>query len=696
MLKKIGLFIIALGFFQTPAGAALPEAAGLYLSFEQRLVLNYALLAQGESFENKEKILTRAKAYVSTLALQGPEVISVANFAEFLKSFRGEWPETHSLALDMELVEKAGPRRLRMYSSPSPRIQRQIERYLKWQNTELYKMISAQFPQGQEKLVAQWGAELQKVLTSSSLPAIKNNAKLWVFEQSEALLAEHMKELDRVGEKVAEAGFAQQQDPAVRILMQTLLGQYFARLSLDSKKMIVSSFLGGNLLADDMKKFEIMVQNSGTVLQKLLQVVARQGHLPPDVQAVFRTLENSVKSVPWVLVEKILKSESANYKFTYFERKPLGVGTMAQVHRAKINVNGKRHDVVVRFIKPGVETRTEEDRRILMEVAALIDNNPDFIKMQVPKLTPLVDDIVKTVTAEFDQEATKRRQKLGKVYERVVPFHSAGYQTEIEFHVPEIFDAKNKTQFMVQEMVLGGKLDKQQTLFEAAIPELKRVAVEAIARTWAQEALFGSGFYHSDLHPGNFMVHVKEPRIVMNILDFGMGGVISPELQRHSMVLGVGTEILSGDLIGRAFWDLSDKERNQVNERDFKQAIHEKAQRIRRGQEPNISMELWVAFALNKGLGIPYEFVSLNRGMGIVNKLLEDSGSSLDLAKITKSLAKRHPRRVLEVLVLQEKVPLKELIKLGWAEMKNVFQDEAPKQRGFELPKGMRCQSIFL
>lgn len=193
------------------------------------------------------------------------------------------------------------------------------------------------------------------------------------------------------------------------------------------------------------------------------------------------------------------------------------------------------------------------------------------------------------------------------------------------------------------------------------------------------------------------MVNVVEPKIVVNILDFGMGGTISPELQRQVMVLGVGTDIISGDLIGRSFWDLSDKERNAISEADFKKAVNAKAENIRKGREPNISMELWMAWALNKGLGVPYEFVSLNRGMGIVNKLLEESGSKLDLTKITKSLAKEHPMVVYNALVVREKVPLKDLVRVGWSEMKTVFQDEPAKIRSFSLPNGgaVSCQAVF-
>jgi predicted unusual protein kinase regulating ubiquinone biosynthesis (AarF/ABC1/UbiB family) len=195
------------------------------------------------------------------------------------------------------------------------------------------------------------------------------------------------------------------------------------------------------------------------------------------------------------------------------------------------------------------------------------------------------------------------------------------------------------------------------------------------------------------------MIEVKEPRFVLNILDFGMGGVIPADMQRQVMVLGVGTDILNGDLIGRAFWNLSEKKKNQISEVEFKKRVMEKAERIRLGQEPNISMELWMAWALNNGMGLPYEFVSLNRGMAFLNKLLEDGGSKLDITKITKSLARQNPMVVYSNLVAKEKVSMEDLAKLGWSEMKSVFQKETPKLTSFaqqkKMPVVMQCEAVF-
>lgn len=696
MLRQTVLILLFVIFTARAVLAADPAKVGLFLSFEQRLALSYALLAQGEPEAKKEDIVKRAKAYFKGMLKQPVQTVVVGNFNEFLKSMRGDWPNTHSLALDMEILEKAGPRALKVYTSPSERVQRQIQQYMIWQQTQLLEMAA------HEKetlgLASKHFGDALKSVANNPLPVAKKVAETWLLNESEAVLADRMKELDRVGEKIAESSFAKQQDPAARIFMQTLLSQYFSRLHMSSKKLIVSSFLGGDLVVDDIKKFEIMVQNSGPVLQKLLQVVARQANLPKEVLQVFRNLENSVRPVPWVLVKDIVENEKKNFDFSYFEHKHLGVGTIAQTHRAQVNVNGQRLNVVPRFIKPGMEDRVAEDKEIMTEVGKILDNHPDFIKMQVPKISPVIEDIISTVTAEFDQNETIERQKKAQVYQRVLPFNTPEYKTEIQFQVPKILEPNSKSDLMVQEMVFGTKLDKAAETYAAAIPGLKKTIVEAMARVWAQEALFGSGFYHSDLHQGNFMIDVKEPRIIVNILDFGMGGTISNEMQRQVMVLGVGTDILSSELIARSFWELSNKSKNGVEENDFKKAVQEKVQSIRAGKEPNISMELWMAWALNRNLALPYEFVSLNRGMAIVNKLLEDSGSKLDLTKITKSLAKENPLVVYKNLVVKERLSMEELAKLGWSEMRSLFQKEPTKLRTLQMPDmaaPLSCRAVL-
>lgn len=684
MLRQLKFLLIGCVFVFKFAWAAAPATTGLYLSFEQRLALTYALMAQGEGEAQKEEILARAKNYFKGVYELEAKTVQVKNFNEFLTQFRGEWPNTQSVALDMELIEKAGPQALKTFVSDSPRVQRQIDEYIEWQTNQLKSSVGDQAPEKSQMELL--GAKAMALLQN---PDAQKIAEKWALNESDAILSDRMKELDRVGEKMAQSSFAQQQDATMRIFMQTMFSEYFSRLSPASKKLIVSSYLGGDLNLSDIKKFELMVQNSGPQLQKLLQVVARQADLSPEMLEVFRGLENSVRPVPWVQVDEILKHEKNNYKFTYFERKPLGVGTMAQVHRAKILVDGQRHDVVVRFIKPGISDRVEEDRKILTAVAEILDNNPEFRKTGAPKLGPVVEDITATVTAELSQEDTIQRQKLAKTrYEKTGFLKSPEYKNYIQFHVPEIYDSKGKSKFMVQEMVIGKKLDKEAATYSETIPTLKRSVVEEMSKVWAYEVLFGGGFYHSDLHQGNFMIRVTEPKIYVNILDYGMGGILSADLQRQVMVLGAGTELNNADLISRAFWKISNRSQNTVNETQFKTLVQERLKLIVSGKEKNASLEHWTAWAMDQGLKLPYEFISLNRGIVIVNKLLSDAGSNMSVTSLMKTFARSNPTLMYKRLVLEEKISHRDLIKLGWSELKVMMTGET-------VSSSIRCEMVF-
>lgn len=692
MLKQFRMLFFLLLVLARFSWAATPESTGLHLSFEQRLAVTYALMAQGESDANKQAILNRAKKYFTAVSQAPVQTVKVKNFQEFLANFKGNWPNTHSVALDLEIIEKQGPRPMVIFAADSARIQRQIDRYIEWQMNQVQQMAN------DEKSISAYTLESvsEKIVTLTANPQAQEIMEKWALSQSEALLADRMNELDRVGEKMAASGFAQQQDATMRIFLQTMFSEYFSRLSPASKKLIVSSYLGGDLQIGDVKKFEIMVQNSGPQLQKLLQIVARQADMSPEMLEVFRGLENSVRPVPWVQVEELLGTEKNNYKFAYFERKALGVGTMAQVHRAKIIVNGERTDVVVRFIKLGIAGRVEEDRIILGKVAKILDANPEFRKTGAPKLEPIIEDITATVTAELNQEDTIARQRLAKTrYERTVLMKTPEYKNFIEFHVPAVFAGKDKSQFMVQELVIGKKLDKEAKLYAESVPQLKKGVIEEMAKVWAHEVLFGGGFYHSDLHQGNFMIQLTDAKIRVNILDYGMGGVISPALQRQVLVLGAGIELGSEDLIARSFLKISQQGKNTINESQFRALVRERLRLIKDGKETKTSLENWTAWAMDSGLRLPYDFISLNRGIVIVNKLLQDSGSKMSVTSILKYHARTSPAYIYKVFAIEENISHKDLSRLGWSELQKVLRGDEVSAAPVQAGSVLRCEMVF-
>lgn len=662
--------LLAFGFSLARASAT---KDALYLSFEQKVAAAYALAAYQKSPEEQKILHQKAFNYFNTWSQQPEEVREVANFEEFLKLYRGDWPATQSLDLDLQIIENRKPQRWR-YQARSSRVQRQIDFFIEKQNESLSKMaLSA------PALTTAAGTLWHEVGTVPSPET--------VFKKVSFIIGEQFKEMEQIGAHLAESEMAQKLDPAMRIVMKTLFNEYFRRLGIDSKKLIAQAYLNSNLYLSDLQKFEIMIQNSGPQLQKLLQVIAREPGVSPELLAIFKNLESTVRPVPWVQVEKMLREEKDNFKFTFFEKKPLGVGTMAQVHRAKILFAGKEKSVVVRFIKPGIEARVQEDHRILQEVARLLDGNPEFSKTGMPKITPIVDDITRTVQTELDQEATIQRQVLAKSrYEKTVLMETPGYKNYIEFHVPEIYASKAASKFMVQEMVFGHKLDKETKIYEQLMPDLKKALSEALVANWIQEVLMGQGFFHSDLHQGNFLVNLQDERIRVSLLDYGMGGTISRTLQNNLLSLGAGMELMDANMIAAGLLNVSVKSKNTVSGPQFCKLVTERLRFLSPVEAQSI--DGWMAWALNQGLSFSYEFINLNRGFTIMNKLLQDSGSSQDVSMILKKIAMKHPMSTYTRMV-ESKVSYKDIIRLGWRELTQRTQPQTPAPVS-------RCEQVFL
>ncbi|WP_413575033.1 AarF/UbiB family protein [Bdellovibrio sp. HCB290] len=687
MSRILKLSFIILFNLWVAVAFAVPQDVGLYLSYEQRLATTFALMASGEDSALQEKYLDRGVEYFKKVAELPVATVEVKSFKEFLSAFKGSWPNTHSVALDLDIIVKEAPKARRLFKASSSRVQNQIDSYIEWQQEQLKSMNSSSG--GRSPTLNP--ADLAQAAILMQTEAGKKQVRQMFLQHNDQFFQSHLKEFDRIGEKVATSGLAKSDDKVAKIVMETILSEYFSRLSLGSKKLIVSSFLGGDLQTSDMQKFEVMVQNSGPQLQKLLQVVARQGGLDPEMLQIFKRLEDAVRSVPYHQVEQLLMNEKQNYEFTYFERKPLGVGTMAQVHRAKILVNGHRQDVVVRFIKPAIDQRVQEDARILAEVATILDSNPEYLKSGMPKMAPLVADITATVTAELSQEDTVARQKLAATrYNQEVFMKTDGYKNVVEFHVPEIFaPVGGNSKFMVQEMVFGKKLDKEAKDWQQVAPKLRAGIVEELVRLWGTEALFGSGFYHSDLHQGNFLVRFGEEKVRVSLLDFGMGGQISPKMQQSILLLESALSLQNAELIHRALWDISHKSGNSVSETQFKSLVDAKVKGGFRTAD-DVSTEEWTKWAMNHGLRLPYDFININRGITILKKQLQDSGSTETLRTLVSTEAVKRPVKILRTLVGKDLLSPWELMKAG---VTTLFKPPLPPA---PVPAPIiSCQSVF-
>jgi predicted unusual protein kinase regulating ubiquinone biosynthesis (AarF/ABC1/UbiB family) len=594
VLKVLVSFTLSMFVFGSSAWAR-----SFYLSYEQRVVLTYLLAGAGEKQDvkqnYKDRLVKQAKRFIS----QAPKEIVVSSFEDFLSAYRGTWPGAHTIQMDLDIIENEPLRGPVVIKGATPDLQKEIQGFLNQQRQmllEKFKFIPA--------LALAQVAKGQVI----SLDAYSSLSDLMLVPISE---------IDHVGEEIGKSiGVSAGKDPIIR-LISIFTDEYFKRLSLKSKKQIISSMLGQDLNSNSLKKFELMVQGSGVHFQKLLQILARQQGLSLQLLKVFKQLESGAQPVPPVLVKEIFESERANYNWISYDLEPLGTGTMAQVHIAEVQTEQGPKKVAARFYKPGIGERVQEDRRILAEVAPLVDNDPSLQNLRLPKVTPMVADLDQMILDEFSRQDTVTRQLMGeKAYSGSKIITLDGYKTYLQFAVPKIVQPKDQTVLLVQELMSGSKLDSVQADLETPLPSLKKVVIENVARLWLEEVLFKGGFFHSDLHQGNFLVDVTDERIKVSILDFGMGGVISKLEQKNLLLLGFGIELADPNVIATALWNLSNKDKNEINKQTLFKSIKENM------KSGFTSGDDWALWSQAQGLRFSYTFLSMVRGMVIIKKSL--------------------------------------------------------------------------
>lgn len=704
---KLMLFLVALVWGGIFAQGSVKDA--LYLSYEQRVILSYLLSGANESHERQLEIAQRLEQIVTRYAEMPTEVVKVSKFSDFLEIYRGQWPNSYSLESDLNLLEKSPLRGPVRFEASTKELEQEIKRFVENQNHQLAEKLGR--PDLVEILTA--SQSLSKVPRGMLLnfiqhqnldPEVKERMIFKGFSEVSELLNDNIKEIERTGQDIVKGGNIRIPNEGMKIFLSVAFSEYFQRLSPDSKKQIVSLYMGNNLNATQMERFESMVLASGPQFQKLLQVVARESGLSPELMEIFKKLESKASSIPAPIVRDLFEAEKENYRWVSYELKPLGTGTMAQVHRGVIETEQGRRNVVIRFLKPEIERRVQEDYNILKELAPILDNNPDMKKAGMPAIGPLVDDLNRTVTDELNLQDTINNQKKGReVYNRQGHMNAGVYKNTIEIYVPAVIESKfGNSNLMVQELIEGDKLDRVAEQWRDLAPDLKKAVVEELSKVWIEEVIFRSGFFHSDLHQGNFLVQLTEPKVRLSILDFGMSGQISKEMQKQFLTLAGGVELLKADLIADSFLKLSLKSKNTITETDFLVKVVERAKSLDR-YSPDNTLSKWTVWAMDHGIKFPYNFVSLNRGLGILDKLLEESGSEKRITDLAKKMAPRYGMNIVSTLRASKKISWWDIIKLGWSRQPNPEKAIAPAEAHALTPQGLgpqlaipiRCQAVF-
>jgi ubiquinone biosynthesis protein len=193
---------------------------------------------------------------------------------------------------------------------------------------------------------------------------------------------------------------------------------------------------------------------------------------------------------------------------------PVAAASIAQVHRAEVAAAHGPRAVAVKVLRPGVERRLRQDLATMDFAARLAERHAAEARRL--RLVEAVDTLRRSVAMEMDF-----RLEAAAISEM-----AENSRDDAEFRVPAVDWDLTAKDVLTLEWVDATPLSNRAAL------EAKGFDLARLARTLMQAFLrhaMRDGFFHADMHPGNFFVD-DEGRLIA--VDFGIMGRLGAKERR--------------------------------------------------------------------------------------------------------------------------------------------------------------------
>ena len=277
------------------------------------------------------------------------------------------------------------------------------------------------------------------------------------------------------------------------------------------------------------RRLRMAMEELGPTFIKLGQLLStRPDLIPTEFVEEFERLQDQVTPERPEIIREEIRQQLGAYPeelFAVFEVEPIAAASIAQVHRVRLK-DGRIGAMKIR--RPGIVKVIRTELEILEDFAALLKRrlrNGDVIDPQ-----RMVREFAQAVLKEVDlSRERKNLQRFGR-----------NFADDPTVHVPAVFEEYCTEAILMMEFIEGIKPSQIEQL------RAEGYDTKEIARRGADFVLkqvFDFGFFHTDPHPGNFLIMKGN---VLAPLDFGQVGRLS-RLDRELMQ-AIVLSIVSGDV----------------------------------------------------------------------------------------------------------------------------------------------------
>ncbi|HEY9431277.1 MAG TPA: AarF/ABC1/UbiB kinase family protein [Blastocatellia bacterium] len=262
------------------------------------------------------------------------------------------------------------------------------------------------------------------------------------------------------------------------------------------------------------ERVRLALEELGATFIKLGQFLStRADLLPPEYQTELAKLQDSAPPFDSKMAKEMIEAElcqPTGALFASFELEPLAAASIGQAHAATLRDGS---EVIVKVRRPGVVEQVEEDLEILQNLASAMSRHWEFAALY--DVEGLAQEFAQTLRSELNylQEARNAER------------FALNFAGDAKVHIPRVFWEMTTSRALTLERIRGVKVSDLDSL------EANGIDRRAMAERGTEvilKMIFEDGFFHADLHPGNFFIETDGR---YGLIDFGMVGSVDERLQ---------------------------------------------------------------------------------------------------------------------------------------------------------------------
>lgn len=252
---------------------------------------------------------------------------------------------------------------------------------------------------------------------------------------------------------------------------------------------------------DRASRLRLALEELGPVFVKFGQALStRRDLLPEDLADELAKLQDQVRPFPSAQAVQIVEAslgKTVDELFERFDRTPLASASVAQVHSARLRPHQGGREVVVKIIRPEVETLIRKDTQLMLGLAKRFERWSRLGRRL--RAVAVVQDYQQTILDELDlaREAANTSQLRRNFLDGELVY------------VPEVFWDFTRRDVLVLERIRGIPVTDLEQLRERQV-DLKVLGERGVEIFFTQ--VLRDSFFHADMHPGNIFVDASDPQ----------------------------------------------------------------------------------------------------------------------------------------------------------------------------------------